>query len=126
MNAEQIEDQKYYLRVWREVLFELLGYTPKQIDEWIKSNRGSWETSHAIYVSDFPEAWVVDALISQNVREKIGAAESAKLERDIVHAIEVGEPKWSKNQAYDWAAARQRIKKVFATYGVLSDYQGLS
>ena len=124
MNAEQIKDKEFYQHVWAEVLFQLLGYTPERIDEWITSNRVSWEKSHAVYISDFPEAWVVDALISQNIRDKIGAAEAAKLKRDIVHAIELGNPKWSLNEAYDWPAARQRIKEVFADYGVSDEHFG--
>jgi hypothetical protein len=60
---------------------------------------------------------VLDALISSETREKIGAAETAKLKADMVDAIEQGNFGWF-SEAYDWSGARERIKKVFTKYGV--------
>jgi len=116
MNSEQIEDQKFYTHVWREVLTKVFGYTGPQVDEWIKSNHTEWDEYHAVFVSEFPEYWVLDAVISDAIRQKIGAAQTNRLKRDIVDAIEIGSPKWCSNESYDWAAARERVKNVFAIY----------
>lgn len=117
MNAEKTEDQKFYFHVWKVVLAELLGYTETQADEWIKLNRIPWDTYYQWYLHEPPEFWVLDALISSEIREKIGAAEVAELKRDIVQAIEQGNLGWF-SETYDWSGARERIKKVFMNYSV--------
>jgi hypothetical protein len=119
MKTERIEDQRFYFQVWKKVLAELLGYTETQADEWIKLNRTSWDTYYQWYLHEPPEFWVLDALISSETREKIGAAEVAKLKRDIVQTIEQGNFGWF-SESYNWSEARERIKKVFTNYGVSS------
>lgn len=96
---------------------ELLGYTETQADEWIKLNLIPWDTYYQWYTHEPPEFWVLDALISPEIKEKIGAAEIAKLKRDIVQTIEQGNFGWF-SENYDWSAARQRIKGIFGAYGV--------
>jgi hypothetical protein len=117
MNTKRIEDRQFYFQVWKKVLAELLGYTETQADEWIKLNRISWDTYYQWYIHEPPEFWVLDALISSEIREKIGAAEVAKLKSDIVQTIEQCNLGWF-SETYDWSEARDRVKKVFTNYGV--------
>jgi hypothetical protein len=124
MNAQQAEVQEFYLEVGEKVLSELSGFTKRQINAWMKTRCGDWDKGYHSYVHQRPEFWVIDALISDRVANKIGGAETAKLRHDILHAIEKGNPKWPRNRAYDWAAARRRIKRVFSAYGVPDGYVG--
>jgi hypothetical protein len=117
MDTKRIEDRIFYFKVWKRVLAELLGYTEAQSDEWIKLNRIPWDTYCRWYLHEPPEFWVLDAMISSEIREKIGAAETAKLKADMVDAIEQGNCGWF-SESYNWSEARERIKRVFTDYGV--------
>ena len=60
-------------------------YSERQIDEWIELNRTPWEQFYPWYVHELPEFWVIDALITERVIEKIGAAGEALVkERDRI------------------------------------------
>lgn len=117
-----MDAKEAYLSIWKRALPELLGCTKVQAEEWIKTNRLPWD-EYRHYRHEPPVFWVIDALISPKVIEKIGAAETAKLKRDILHAIEQGNLKWY-SESYDWSAARQRIRVVFRGYGVPDGYSG--
>ena len=100
--------------------------TPKdRFNEWIEFNRTPWEQFYP-RVHELPEFWVIDALITERVIEKIGAAEKAKLKREIGYAISRGDFNhfYEAPEAYDWSAARRRIKEVFVKYGVGDEYIG--
>ncbi|HZV33030.1 MAG TPA: hypothetical protein VFB72_00520 [Verrucomicrobiae bacterium] len=140
MNEEMNKDQEYYVTIWKRTLSELLGWSAPQVDAWLEeifhqrlvvigwstpqvdawleSNRGSWEKSHAVYVHEPPEYWVIDALILEALRQKIGALNVAKLKRDIVQEIELSNPRWFSEE-YNWSAARSRIDRLFETYNQL-------
>jgi hypothetical protein len=124
MSNEQIEDQKFYGCVWENVLSNIFNLSKPEIDDWIALNRKSWEKFHAVYVSEFPEYWVMDAIIPEDVCLRIGAFQTKRLKRDLVDAIEAGNPKWSANEGYDWPAARERVKRVLTGYGVGFDALG--
>jgi hypothetical protein len=115
MNSVQSEDQKYYLRVWKASLAGLLGWSEHEIGDWIQTNCSSWAEGYAVYVHEPPEFWVIPALIPNSLRERIGAAEIAKLKREILTAIDEQNPKWFSPE-YDWCSARLRINHVLSRY----------
>jgi hypothetical protein len=104
-----------YIRLWKEVLGELLGWSSEQVECWAArfplmgdSDSIFYHYSALYYISDI----LVPATVSQT-----GGKEHSHFQAAIETALNGGDPSCETRTGIDWAAARARVEQLLQSVG---------
>lgn len=110
-------DQDYYLRVWHEVLREILGWPNAKIDEWANNKwvEISINPTDAFF-REPPVYWVVSELISKPLCESLSKLQLARLRQRLL--LVFGDDDGLLFAAdTDWRPHHAKIQEILAEYG---------
>jgi hypothetical protein len=101
-----MELREYYLRSWELVLTNLLGWSIPEIHRWAEK----WLRDPGdMFFHESPIYYASAVLIPADVWQKRGAPGIWPIVSEVQRALLDFHP----SQPYDWAAARERLSKVF-------------
>jgi hypothetical protein len=112
-----------YIRVWRNVLADWLGWSDKRVAKFISGWEADLDGRGGLVYHENAIHWVVGRLISKRLEQKLKAAspqDSRAVLRfswrlaDAIQSQSTGNP---ENDDFDWEAARRRVDAVLSEYG---------
>lgn len=104
-----------YLRVWKEVLAEFLGWSPEKVERWSK-RFSLMEDTDSIFYHYSALNFVSEILVPDQVRSW-GHRAYYDFEAKLELAIQGGEPRCEMLHDFDWKTARRRVEALLATVG---------
>jgi len=108
--------EERYLRVWKEVLRHLLGWSDTRIAKRLVPLRQRFRRRFKEMIHQEPIFWIADLLLPPGLQKRVGRTEARNLKEKLIGAIENGNFMWSEDKNYDWQKARDRISALFARY----------
>jgi len=113
----QVSEERY-VRVWRETLRHLLGWSDARISRNLIPLKKKFRRRFSDMIRKEPVVWIADLLIPPALQKRLGTTETKSLKEKLVAAIENGNFMWSEDESYDWQRARDRVHALLARYDV--------
>ncbi len=118
VTQKPIEDNKdYYLRTWKLVLGELLGWSPEQVREWARAHHeDDLNGNGSFFYHEDAVDHIVWLLVPDQLRERLVGLPRVELKQKLIAAIAHygSQPLW--DAPYDWQAAKARIEATISEY----------
>ena len=110
-------DHDYYLRVWHEVLGEILGWSDAQIDDWAHNKWVEISTNPTeAFFREAPVYWVVPELIPESLQTSLNKLMLNRLRQQLLQVF--GDDDGLLFAAdTDWRPHHAKIQEILAQYG---------
>jgi len=117
MTDDNTKLRELYIGVWKRMLHEFFGWSPREVESWVSPARRRMAGKYTLFYHEDAIFYVLPICIPDQFKARAEAHALTALEASLHAAIKGdGRPGW-RSAEFDWSAARERAEAVLEKVG---------
>jgi hypothetical protein len=117
MSDDNTKLRELYIAVWKRMLLEFFGWSPRDVESWVSPARRRMAAKHTLFYHEDAIFYVLPLCIPDRFKGEAEAHALTDLEASLHDAVKGDRrPGW-RSAEFDWSAARERVEAALENIG---------